>query len=107
MVPATVWKDPERTNQFVEYLRKNVREYRELEAPEPVDDKLKGKLSDFDKETCVMKPTDVTLKAPPTQAAPAAAETSPETKKRKADTSPPASSTRSASACKSKRTGSG
>ena len=106
MVPATVWKDPERTNQFVEYLRKNVREYRELEAPEPVDEKLEGNLSDFEKETCVMKPTDVKLKAPP-KAAPAAAETSPEAKKRKADSSPPASSTRSASTRKSKRTGSG
>ena len=90
----------------MEYLRKNVREYRELEAPEPVEDKLEGNLGDFEKETCVMKPTDVKLKTPP-KAAPAAAETSPEAKKRKADSSPPASSTRSASTRKGKRSGPG
>ena len=87
--------------------RKNVREYRELEAPEPVADKLKGRLSDFSKETCVMKPTDVELKTAPAQAAPAAVETSPDTRKHKADNSPPVSSTRSASTRKNKRSGSG
>ena len=52
----------------------------------PVTDKLKGRLSDFEKESCVMRPLAVDMMAAPTQV-----EASPENHKRKAeDNSSPA-----------------
>ena len=71
--------------------------YKEAKVGVPVEDALHGKLEDFKKESCVMEPLATKLKP-----APAQAEESPESRKRKADKESPASSTRS---CKDSRGG--
>ena len=77
VVPATVWKEPERIKCFHDYLIRVG--YTNTQPGVPVADELKGRLSDFDKESCVMKPLKDNMKAAPTQV-----ETNPENRKRKA-----------------------
>ena len=47
VVPATVWKEPERIQRFHDYLIKVG--YTESKPGVPVEDNLKGRLSDFTK----------------------------------------------------------